>query len=146
MRHPIITEDLQEIVDYRLDFEKFAGKTVVVSGASGMIGGYLTEFLLYLNEIRKLKIKIIALTRNERKTRKKFSHYVNRSDLSLIIQDVVQPVKIKGGVNYVIHAASQSSPKYFGIDPVGTLLPNVIGTKNLLELARVKKTEEVLFV
>jgi len=45
----------------------------------------------------------------------------------------------------ILHAASQASPKYFGTDPVGTLNANVLGTYNLLELAREKRSEEFLF-
>lgn len=137
--HPIVAEDLKEISAKNLPFSKLAGKTIVVSGASGMIGGYLIEVFLFLNTTKNLKMKIIALTRNEKKTRKKFAQYSKRHDLLLIIRDVVLPTPIKGRVDIVIHAASQSSPKYFGSDPVGTLLPNVIGTKNLLEIARQKK-------
>ena len=45
-----------------------------------------------------------------------------------------------------MHAASQASPKYYKTDPVGTLLPNVMGTKNLLELARNKELKCFIFI
>jgi len=35
--------------------------------------------------------------------------------------------------SYILHAASQASPKHYGTDPVGTLLPNAIGTLALLQ-------------
>ncbi len=40
---------------------------------------------------------------------------------------------------------SQASPKYFGSDPVGTLKANVLGTYNLLELARIKHINTFLY-
>jgi nucleoside-diphosphate-sugar epimerase len=146
MLHRIISEDFDQIAKNNLPLKKFAGKTILISGASGMIGGYLTELFLYLNDTQNFKTKIIALTRNEYKTKKRYQHYAKRRDLSLIIQDITVPLTIKGQVECIIHAASQSSPKYFGADPVGTILPNVIGTKNLLEIARQKKSEDFLFI
>lgn len=141
MRHKIITEDFEQIANSRLNFDNFKKKTVLITGASGMIGGYLTEFFLYLNETKKLKINVIGITRNKEKVRSRFSKYKGRHDLNLIIQDVSAPISLKGPADFIIHAASQASPKYFGADPVGTLLPNVIGTRNLLDIARVKKSE-----
>ena len=41
-----------------------------------------------------------------------------------------------GNIQYVIHAASQASPRFYGKDPVGTLLPNTVGTAALLEALR----------
>src|SRR5262249_53731189 len=63
----------------------------------------------------------------------------------LIVQDVCQPVTIDGPVDYIVHAASQASPKYFGRDPVGTLSANVLGTRHLLELARQKQSRGFLY-
>ena len=62
-----------------------------------------------------------------------------------MIQDVCSTIKIDEHVDYIIHAASQASPKYFGSDPVGTLSANTIGTANLLELARKHESEGFLF-
>jgi len=45
----------------------------------------------------------------------------------------------------VIHAASQASPKFYAIDPVGTLLTNTIGTQHLLEYAVRSKAERFMF-
>ncbi|WP_145516486.1 NAD-dependent epimerase/dehydratase family protein, partial [Yersinia aleksiciae] len=39
-------------------------------------------------------------------------------------------------INYIIHAASQASPRYYKTDPVGTLLANTKGTYNVLEFVR----------
>ncbi|OGD87016.1 hypothetical protein A2870_01745 [Candidatus Curtissbacteria bacterium RIFCSPHIGHO2_01_FULL_41_11] len=146
MRNPVLNEDFHKIANSQLNIKKFAKKTILISGAGGMIGGYLTEFFLYLNETANLKIKVIAQVRDEKKAQKRFVSYRKRADFVLKEQNVIYPIKIAGGINYIIHAASHASPKYFAIDPVSTLLPNVIGTKNLLEIARTKKAEGFLFL
>jgi nucleoside-diphosphate-sugar epimerase len=54
-------------------------------------------------------------------------------------------LSVEGPVDYIIHAASQASPKYYGQDPVGTLSANVFGTHHLLRLAREKRSRGFLF-
>ncbi len=146
MRHPIIEEDLAKITSFDLPWSKFEGKTVLVSGANGFLPAYLVETLLYLNETKhQIPTQVIGLVRNVDKARVRFVEYLSRNDLKLIVQDVSVPVKINGPVDFIIHAASQASPKYFGSDPVGTLSANVLGTYHLLNLAQTKQVEGFLF-
>jgi UDP-glucuronate decarboxylase len=137
MRHPVIEDDLRRIVSAPLPWHELSGKTILVSGASGMLPAYMVETLLSLNEtVPGQKVKVIALSRNGDKARRRFDHYRGRSDLQMLVQDVCCPVTVDFPVDIIMHAASQASPKYYGVDPVGTLTANVIGTYNMLELAR----------
>ncbi|MFH2021099.1 MAG: NAD-dependent epimerase/dehydratase family protein [archaeon] len=129
----IMAEDIKVICSSDLDWKKLDGKTFLVTGANGFIPSYIIETLLYLNDNTfKNKSKIIGLARNHEKTEKRFKKYLKRDDLSFIFQDVCIPVN-KIEVDYVIHAASQASPKYYGKDPIGTFTANAIGTYNLLK-------------
>jgi len=147
MRSKIVAEDLAHIVeDFDLPWSKLEGKTILVTGANGMLPAYMVETLLYLNEKDdRTKTKVIGLARNKERALARFAHYKNRDDLELLIQDVCDIVSIETKIDYIIHAASQASPKYYGNDPVGTLSPNVLGTYNLLSLARHKRTRGFLF-
>jgi nucleoside-diphosphate-sugar epimerase len=146
MRHPIIEEDLANITQFDLPWSEFEGKTVLISGANGFLPAYLVETLLYLNETRhRVPTQVIGLVRNIDKAQARFAAYLNRSDLQFIGQDVSIPVLTDMPIDYIIHAASQASPKYFGSDPVGTLSANVLGTYNLLMLAKAKQPQGFLF-
>jgi nucleoside-diphosphate-sugar epimerase len=145
MRNSIVTDDLKYIIDQGLPWELFKDKTVLVSGASGFLPAYMVETLLYLNETRQLNIKVIGLVRSLENAQLRFSHYNDNKKLQLIYQDVCDPFKINDDVNYIIHAASNATPKVFKTDPVGTISPNVIGTANLLKLAVEKKVECFLY-
>lgn len=138
MRHPVVTEDLAEIAAADLPFEELKGATVLVTGAAGMLASALVESLLYLNEIRSLDIQVLGLVRSERRAEERFTHYRGRSDLRLVEHDVSEPFIPPGPVHQIFHAASHASPHFFGTDPVGTLSPNVFGTRHLLELARAR--------
>jgi nucleoside-diphosphate-sugar epimerase len=146
MRNAIVNDDLRAINQYSLPFAELEGRTVFISGASGFLPAYLAEALLYHNETSGApKIQVIGLVRNAEKGRTRFRHYVGRPDLHLLVQDVCEPVALEGPADYVIHAASPASPHRYGKDPVGTLSANIIGTHNLLELARDKQSRSVLF-
>lgn len=146
MKNSVITEDLEDIIKYDLNWQAMAGKTVLIAGANGFLPAYLVETLLHLNDSwHKEPVKVIAVVRNREKALRRFSDYVGRNDLQLIVQDICQPLEIDGPIDYIIHAASQASPKYYGKDPVGTLSANILGTYNLLELARAKQVMSFLF-
>ena len=147
MNSQIIKEDIKEIASADISYEKFSGKTVLITGANGFLPSYFVRLFIYLND-NKLdeKVTILALVRNKEKALKKFSNFLQRKDLILVIQDVNKKINYEGDIDYIIHAASQASPKYYGIDPVGTILPNVIGTYNLLELAKTKSTKKFLYI
>ena len=136
----IIKEDVEKILSEKLPWTKLNHKTILVSGASGFIPSYIVEVLLALNTV-----KVIAVVRNKTKAELKFKHQLKNPNFQLICQDISEPMKYNEKIDFIIHAASQASPKYYGIDPVGTLKANTIGTYNLLELAKKNDTEKFLF-
>lgn len=133
----IIVEDIEEIVAATsVDWDIFANKRVLITGASGFLPAYLVETLLYLNLTRNLDVSITALVRNRENFEKRFAHHLDNPNLTVLVQDVSKPISLAFPHHFIIHAASQASPKYYGVDPVGTLSANVLGTMQLLELAR----------
>lgn len=145
MRNPIITADLAEIASAEIDYSIFADKTVLVTGANGFLPAYLVETFLYLNETQKLGVKVIGLVRSRERADARFAHYRGRSDFELTYQNLYEPLTFAGKIDFIIHAASQASPKYYGVDPMGTLLPNTLGTYRLLEAAKAHGTQSLLY-
>ena len=73
INNDLYLEDLKEIIsDNNINWNKFQNKTFLVSGATGLIGNLIVNTLLYLNKVKNLKIKVIALVRNEEKANKIF--------------------------------------------------------------------------
>jgi len=146
-RAPVIEADLAWITTAKLPWASLAGKTVLVSGANGILPAYMVETMLYLNEGQNQAnpTTVIALVRNRERALERFSAYQGRLDLKFLVQDVCQPAVIRQPIHFIVHAASQASPKFFGADPAGTLSANVLGTLHLLNLAREKRPEAFLF-
>ncbi len=144
-RHAVVEEDLRSITNSSLPWERFFGKTVLITGANGFVPAYMLETLLYLNETRHAGIHILALVRNAEKAMRRLGNIVRRSDVTMIVQDVRTPYAGPRAADFIIHAASQASPKFYGSDPVGTFETNIIGTQRMLELASDVHSEGFLF-
>ncbi len=132
----VIREDLINITSAPLPWNEMSDKTVLISGANGFLSAYMVETLLYLNESQGLNIQIIGLVRNLDRARERFVSYAGRGELSFVRGDVSDiALQDLPHADFIIHAASQASPKYYGSDPVGTLSANTFGTANLLKHA-----------
>ena len=90
-------------------------------------------------------INIVCLVRNIKKAQSCFGEFFFQPNIQFIEQDVCEKLNYESDVDYIVHAASQASPKYFFSDPVGTINANVLGTNNLLRFAFEKKVKSFLF-
>jgi UDP-glucuronate decarboxylase len=115
----------------------------MISGANGFLPAYLVETFLALDQ--SFNTSVIALVRNREKAEIRFKHLLGNPNLTIAVHDVSTDFEIDGKIDFIIHAASQASPKYFGVDPVGTLNANVLGTINLVKLAQKNNVESFLF-
>ncbi len=141
----IITEDINTIINQFENWNRFKNKTILISGANGFLPAYIIETLIEINKRFDTRTTIIGLVRNYEKAEKRFSKHLADKLLQLIVQDVCEPINVNQKIDFIIHAASQASPKYYGVDPVGTLNPNVIGTINLAELGIKNNVESFLY-
>lgn len=146
VRHSIVLSDLESITSsYSIPWSQLTNKTVLITGAAGFLAAYMVETLLFLNESLQLNVKVIAVVRNRNNYMQRFNHCFRRPDLICIEQDISLPLQVSMKIDFIIHAASQASPKYYSKDPVGTLTANVLGTAQLLELARKNNVAGFLF-
>jgi nucleoside-diphosphate-sugar epimerase len=146
MNNTTISDDLLDIINNPIRWSEFSQKTILISGANGFLPAYIVETLLLLLKKNIIKgTKILALVRNIDKAKARFENYLENDNLQFIIQDVSDPIDIECNVDFIIHAASQASPKYYGTDPVGTLSANTLGTINLLKFAQKNSIESFLY-
>ena len=140
----IIVEDLENIYQENIPWKNLEGKTILISGAGGLLASYMVYMLCYLNNNKFTKpCTILCLVRDEKKAQAKLGVDLH---MKFIIQDVTEPVLYNNPIHFIIHAASKASPIYYRTDPIGVIEANVTGTKNLLQLADEKKVESFLFI
>jgi UDP-glucuronate decarboxylase len=142
--NPVILEDVEEILAQPLPWERLRNSTFLVSGAGGFLPAYLIETLAALNR-QHYGIRILGVVRSRKNALERLGHLL-QDGVTLIEHDVSQPLPTGlPAADFIVHAASQASPRFYGTDPVGTLLANTSGTANLLDHARIKSDCKFLF-
>ncbi len=145
---PIVRDDLPPIADaLRAARQRLSGKTVLITGASGFLPAYIVDTLAYLNDAGLLDqpCRQILLERSADAITARLGHLRDRSDITVMVQDVCDPITLDRQPHMIVHAASPASPKFFRKDPVGCIDANTLGTRNLLELARADACESFLY-
>lgn len=139
---------IQALSESSLCLAPLSGKTILLSGATGMIGKCIIDLLMQYNynHMDREPIRIIALSRNSQSAEKRLAEYWHEESFRYIACDVNQEIPECGQADYVIHAASNTHPLQYSQDSIGTITANVIGTKNLLDYAVSHKTERFCFV
>ena len=142
---PVLQEDLESIARFDLDWSLLSGKTVFVTGATGLIGSQMVRALLSVDRIHKLGIKVIGLSRSKEKAERVFGDLLKRPGLSIKQGDVTGELKIDEKLDFIIHLASQTASKEFVTHPVETIDTALWGTKNILELAKKHESSAVVY-
>ena len=142
----IFYEDISDITkaDF-IDWEKLKNKTIFVTGGTGLIGATLIKGLDFANKEKNLEIKIIALVRNIKKAEQIFSD-VSKDTLEFAEGSVEALPEIKEDIDYIIHGASPTRSRTFVDNPVETIHTAVIGTDNILKLAKEKNVSGMVYM
>ncbi|MCM1219904.1 MAG: NAD-dependent epimerase/dehydratase family protein [Lachnospiraceae bacterium] len=138
--------DIEIILNNPINWEVFRDKTVLVTGATGRLGMYLVEAISKANIDWNLNITILALARKEQKMQRVFGRSLQLPYIHTLVQDITEPISWEGPVDYIFHTAGLASPQDFTNRPVETLWGHVQGTRNVLELAKEKKSQKVMYV
>lgn len=128
-----------------IDYSKLKNKTILISGATGLVGRYFVDLIMNLNETKKLNCKVVGLNKDFESIQRHFEKYFN-NNFDYIVQDVCDKVEYDGEVDYIIHCASNTSPAQYTSFPIETININFLGTTNLLNLAYQKKSKKFIFV
>jgi len=137
---------LQTIAERNIPWNKLENKTILLSGATGMIGKCLIDLLMLRNKLFGSNIRIIALSRNVETAKERFKEYWNLPEFTYFSCDINKEIPECGKADFIIHAASNTHPKQYSLDPIGTIASNIIGTKNLLDYAVLHQAEQFCFL
>lgn len=135
--------DIIKTIEQTKNFDYFNNKSILVLGATGLIGSFLTDCLLYVNRMKNTNIHIYAVSRNRRRLEERFGE---ESEHLHFVEGDVTTLEVSTPVDAIIHAASYAYPRAFREKPVETMLSNMLGTHRVLETARKNPGCRVLYV
>lgn len=140
-------EDINYVASLELPWEKLKNKSIMLSGATGLIGSFLIDVILEKNIKDNLNCTVYALGRNKEKAMARFSQHQNNPHLVFIPYDVKLPLVLDnvGVVDYILHLASNTHPMLYATDPIGTITTNIIGLQNMLEFSVEHKATRFVF-
>lgn len=127
-------EDVKGVADLDLPWDKLQNCSIMVSGATGMIGSFLCDMIMLKNQ-EGLNCQVYALGRTEEKAHDRFAYCWENPLFHYVRYDVNKPLESDHiqKIGYVLHLASNTHPLAYSTDPIGTITANVIGLKNMLD-------------
>lgn len=139
-------EDLKYLFSNDKNVFLLNGKSIFITGATGLIGSALADYLLYMKKHQTLNIDIYLGGRDNQKICKRFSAYSEGTDFHYLEYDALKKINIHSSFNYIIHCAGYGDPTAIHNFPVETILTNIQGLYDLLQYAQTTSVEKLLFV
>lgn len=128
---------LDKTISTFLYWNALEGKTIFLSGATGMIGSFLVDLTMRhnLRVAQGKKCKLIAVGRDAATARRRIDRWTSEPGFYFIEHDITVPFDtLPYHVDFFIHGASTSHPLEYSTQPINTVLANVLGTRNVLDL------------
>lgn len=139
--------DIDEVIKILPELDTLAGKSLMITGAAGLICSSVVDIIFRYNDTHEKKIQVLAAGRWPEEMSGRFGDLVNRDDFTFVVYDASKTDNvIDVHADYIIHGASNASPNMIVKEPVETMLSNFLGMKYLLDYAKEQGTKRILYI
>ena len=140
----ILKEDIQLFASRFALATELEGKTIAITGSTGLLGACMVHCLLALKAQRGVNLHVVAVARNMEKAVRLFGE--EREELSYYPYDFssTEPFQPKRKVDYLFHFAAPTASKDFVEKPVETMNTVYMGMQNILNYAEQAKLESLV--
>ena len=134
----VLQEDLNRVADDESLRQGLAGKRILVTGATGLVGSWMIRALACMNRRHHNGMQIYGLLRSTEKAERIYGcAFMEREDVVFLEADITAPIPAGDLVaDLVIHGAAVTTSKTMVEQPVETILTAIEGTRNVLDLAK----------
>ena len=123
--------------------EELKNRSILITGASGMVCSAIIELLFFLNNRFNYNISLYLAGRSYERINKRF---MNIGKYEYVYFDALKEWKYSHSIDYLIHGASNANPQLYDERPIETIIENIIGTKSVLEFAKQHNCRRVLYI
>lgn len=102
--------DLDYMMDKMIWLKHFEGKSIFITGSTGLIGSAVADILLRYSELHNGNIKIYLAGRSRKRVTNRFSKYILQKYCIYREYDATHQNKLPDSLDYMIHAASNAYP------------------------------------
>ena len=99
---------------------KIHDASVLVTGATGLIGSCAIDVMCAANKEQGANIHIYALGRSNEKIRRRVG-----DNVIPLVQDIVEPLSENRSFDYILHGVSNADPRSYATQPVETITTNL---------------------
>lgn len=146
MKSRVLARDLENI-SKRVCFQEFDNSTVLVTGATGLIGSLLVKTLIFCSRKYKLNIKVVACVRSVEKADRIFGDMEDSANLEYCVSDLLSgEINYDKAVDYIIHTAAITNSQMMVKFPVDTAMVAINGTNKVLEFGAAHKVKSVVYI
>ena len=139
--------DLDKIIVSLPELHELSGKSIMITGCTGLICSAVVDVLIRWNETHRGKIKILAAGRSENKVAARFNPYGKEDWFTFVLYDASSTENdLYLPCDYIIHGASNASPNKIVKEPVETMMSNFVGMKCLLDYARESASKRLIYI
>ncbi|KAJ1555874.1 UDP-glucuronic acid decarboxylase 1 [Cladochytrium tenue] len=111
-------------------------RRILVTGGAGFVGSHLVDRLMLMGH------EVVVLDNFFTGNKRNIQHWIGHPNFELLRHDVVEPLLIE--VDQIYHLACPASPPHYQYNPIKTVKTNVMGTINMLGLAKRVKARFLL--
>ncbi|MDG2960982.1 NAD(P)-dependent oxidoreductase [Bisgaard Taxon 10/6] len=146
IKDKVLLEDLMFLNEKVFNSGYFNNKTILVTGATGLVGSLIVKSILYANQELNSNISVVASVRNIEKANLIFSDFKHSEHLFFAKADLLQLLDFEQKVDFIIHTVSITASKEMVDNPTGVLLTAFESTKQLLEYMKLNPECRMVYI